>query len=202
MSIPASKNFIYPLHMQPIVKEIVEGEYDLDLNLKHPVIADVGANLGIFTLWALRRWPDAFVYCYEPSIYNFHFLKQNFDGNSQVKLFNFALGKTTRTKLFKGRSNCGQASFFKTSEQQDSYEIVKTKSPSVIPKDCDILKIDTEGCEVEILSGLKDRRFRAVLVEYHSEVDRELILKLLSDYSLVESHETWINHGILKFIHL
>ena len=31
-----------------------------------PVILDIGANVGSFAAWALKRWPGAHVHCYEP----------------------------------------------------------------------------------------------------------------------------------------
>lgn len=33
---------------------------------ERPVILDVGANIGLFTLWALREWPSAAIVCFEP----------------------------------------------------------------------------------------------------------------------------------------
>jgi FkbM family methyltransferase len=40
------------------------------------VILDIGANVGSFAAWALKRWPGAHVYCYEPLPNNFALLKK------------------------------------------------------------------------------------------------------------------------------
>jgi len=186
--------------MKPIVDEILAGEYQIDLDINQPIIFDIGANVGIFTFWALHKWPDCLIHCYEPSTANFCYLVKNFKHLKNVRLHNCAVGNPRHTKLYQGRSNCGQASFFKTEQQQETFEIVKTISPSTLPKHCDILKIDTEGCEVEILRELQDRPFKAILVEYHSEANRQTIAKLLESYVLVDSHETWTNQGVLKYL--
>lgn len=42
------------------------------------------------------------------------------------------------------------------------------------------MKIDTEGCEVEILAGLDLTRTEAILLEYHSRADAETIVRMLT----------------------
>ena len=58
------------------------------------VIVDIGANVGSFAAWALKRWPGAHVQCYEPLQDNFALLKKNLgslEGQS-ISLNNFAIG--------------------------------------------------------------------------------------------------------------
>lgn len=42
-----------------------------------PTIFDIGANIGLFTLFALDRWPDARVYAFEPVPEIFQVLREN-----------------------------------------------------------------------------------------------------------------------------
>ena len=42
------------------------------------------------------------------------------------------------------------------------------------------MKIDTEGCEVEILSGLDLSRTQAILLEYQSRADAKTIMRMLT----------------------
>lgn len=84
-----------------------------------PVILDIGANVGSFAAWALNRWPGAHVHCYEPLPDNFALLKKNLgqlDGKS-VSLNNFAIGDPSLKRLYLGRNNCGEASFYDVGEQ-------------------------------------------------------------------------------------
>ena len=55
----------------------------------------------------------------------------------------------------------------------------------------DILKIDTEGCEVPILQSLSKYlpEVKVLYVEYHSERDRRLI-----DGLLAQTHVLWRGH--------
>src|SRR5262245_18916690 len=48
-------------------------------------------------------------------------------------------------------TNCGEASFYDIGEQSTATVEVETKAPEVLPK-AQIVKIDTEGSEVDILS--------------------------------------------------
>ena len=58
-----------------------------------------------------------------------------------------------------------------------------------IEEDVDVLKVDTEGWEVEILHGMADNlhRCRSVMVEHHTEYDRRMIDSLLVDFHLYRS---------------
>lgn len=38
----------------------------LPVSHSKPLIIDVGANIGLFALWALKEWPLAYVVCFEP----------------------------------------------------------------------------------------------------------------------------------------
>src|SRR3989338_2858013 len=135
----------FPNEMKPFVEEILQGEYNIGLNMPKPVIFDIGANVGSFALWAYHRWPGCKIYCYEPSPSMFEYLKFNLAEFKNIKLYNVAVGNPKYKKLYKGKYNPGEASFFQLGGQSEEYEIVKIISPNKLPKKCDILKIDTEG---------------------------------------------------------
>ena len=139
--------------------------------------------------WALKRWPGAHVHCYEPLPDNFALLKRNlgqFEGRS-VSLHNFAVGDPSLTRLYLGRNNCGEASFYDIGEQTTNTVEVETKAPDVLPK-AHIVKIDTEGSEVDILARMASLDFDAIMLEYHSEANRRKIDALLQDYVLAGGH--------------
>jgi FkbM family methyltransferase len=152
--------------------------------------------------WALKRWPGAHVHCYEPLPDNFALLKRNlgqFKGRS-VSLHNFAVGDPSLTRLYLGRNNCGEASFYDIGEQTTNTVEVETKAPDVLPK-AHIVKIDTEGSEVDILARMASLDFDAIMLEYHSEANRRKIDALLQDYVLAGGHIRHPNRGTLKFAH-
>jgi hypothetical protein len=66
----------------------------------------------------------------------------------------------------------------------------------------DILKIDTEGCEVEILSSLQPYLpyVGIVMIEYHSEKDRRRIDDRLETHILFDANICKPRLGIIKYI--
>ena len=190
----------FPPSMRLIIEEVLSGEYDLPLNTKQSIIFDIGANVGSFAIWALHRWPGSIIHCFEPSPSTFEYLKKNLQAYKNIVLNNVAVGNPKHRKLYRGLKFNAQSSFFQLGEQTKEYELVTTVEPSSLPSKCDILKIDTEGCEVEILEGLRPRQYVAVLVEYHSEADRRKIEQILKDYILVGSNSVRPNRGLLKYI--
>ena len=167
-----------------------------------PVVLDVGANVGSFAAWALQRWPGCHVHCYEPLPDNFALLKKNLapvEGKS-VSLYNFAVGNPELTRLHLGRNNCGEASFYDIGEQATAFVEVETRSPSVLPK-AHIVKIDTEGSEVDILERLGSFDYDVILLEFHSEENRRKIDALLGDFFLVGGEVRHLHRGTLKYMH-
>jgi len=195
-------NIECPASMRSHVQKVLGGEYDIPYRHNAPVILDIGANVGSFAAWALRRWPGAHVHCYEPLPDNFALLKRNLgqcEGKS-VSLYNFAVGDPSLTRLYLGRNNCGEASFYDIGEQSAASVEVETRAPDVLPK-AQIAKIDTEGSEVDILARMASLDFDAIMLEYHSEANRRKIDALLQDYVLAGGHIRHPHRGTLKFAH-
>lgn len=166
------------------------------------MILDIGANVGSFTAWALERWPGAHVHCYEPLPENFVLLRKNLGSleGSSVSLNDFAIGDPKRRTLFLGRNNCGEASFYDIGEQSTETIEVETRAPDVLPK-AHVVKIDTEGSEVDILSRMPSLDFEVIMLEYHSEANRRRIEELLRDFFLVGGEIRSIHRGTLKYLH-
>jgi FkbM family methyltransferase len=188
--------------MLPHVQKVLRGEYDLAYEHAGPVIVDIGANIGSFALWAVGRWPGCRIHCYEPLPSNFELLRQNLAGLPQgsVSLYPFAIGQPGRRRLFLGKNNCGEASFFNLGEQTTTYVDVDTREPAVLPP-AHIIKIDAEGSEIEILSGLGRIDSDIVLLEYHSESNRRKVDELLIEYVLAGGQVRGPHRGVLKYAH-
>lgn len=194
--------FTLPNDMKEAVDKIMNGEYGIPISIKHPVsILDLGANIGAFTFWALQKWECTSINCYEPLSTNFELLEKNIERNELqniVKLHNVAVGNTSLTKIYKGKTNCGEASLFKRGTTIDEYEEVTTISPLELPY-ADIVKIDTEGSEVDIISQIQFQPM-VYLFEYHSEADRRTLDSLLQDYTLVGCDVPTFGCGVAKYI--
>jgi hypothetical protein len=66
-----------------------------------------------------------------------------------------------------------------------------------LPK-ADIVKIDTEGAEIEILENMVIKP-DIYLIEYHSAYSRRRIDNILYDYTLVEADIKHPHYGIVKY---
>src|SRR6188472_675999 len=63
---------------------------------KHPIIMDVGSNIGIYSIWAHRCYQPREIYCYEASPRTFPYLEANVERlveaeTTKVRLFRRAL---------------------------------------------------------------------------------------------------------------
>ena len=188
---------IIPNDMIAHVGKIFQGEYAVG-KVDSPYIIDIGANVGGFAVWAHEYFNNAKIDCYEPIKANYDLLRQNIEG-TDIAVRNIAIGKDDGERMmYYGLHNCGEASMFQGEEQRQEGEIVKVMSAKHLPQ-CDIIKIDTEGAEIEILENLV--HFPNIfLVEFHSAYNRRKIDELLLDYTLIECTMRGWSYGILKYV--
>ena len=192
-----------PKEMLPHLEDIFSGCYDIPLE-KAKVIIDVGANVGAFAVWANQRWPQSKIICFEPISTNFDYLIENTKNIKDIVLHKKAVTGfyENSAKMFLGKNNPGEASFFNLGQQNvDLVEEVQVEHPKDLPLG-DVLKIDTEGSEMDILVDAKDLGYKAIVIEYHRRNDRRYIDQILHHYTLVGSSSTHPDYGIVKYMAL
>jgi FkbM family methyltransferase len=188
-----------PNNMVKHIEKIFNGEYDIQYENESPIILDIGANIGGFCLWANRRWKNSKIYCYEPIKNNFDLLKTNTQDIENIMVMNLAVGsKTEKRRMYYGLNNIGECSFQQGAEQVEKGEDVSVISADILPK-ANIVKIDTEGAEIEILESMRIKP-DVYLIEYHSAYNRRRIDNLLYDYTLVDADIAHPHYGIVKYI--
>lgn len=187
---------------------VLGGEYDIAEVNQVRTVMDLGANQGAFAIWALSRWPGCHVTCFEPVPETFATLKKNLGHRGDVALIEAAVTDITPAKMRRWIDNCSTASLHDLGETRGEEFEVPTWSPSSLPP-ADFLKIDTEGCEVEIIRGyLATHKPKAIALEWHREKDRdELVAFLNSQGYTVNATPTAIHEntfeqylGILKAV--
>lgn len=144
------------------------------------VILDLGANIGVFTLFAARCAQYARVFSVEPFPATFSRLianvrDHNLDG--RVKCLNFAATGTDGTRVMPDASVPSQRRALASSAYGRSGTEVRGKTLAALLDEndlpqIDLLKIDIEGSEYEVLLSTPQetlRRIRRIAMEYHGD---------------------------------
>jgi FkbM family methyltransferase len=160
-------------------------------------VVDVGANVGAASVYFAIAYPEACVYAFEPDSSPFSLLQRNVETLPEITVFPFGLYSSEKTlTLFHGKSDSVESSVCPSVRTGDESESIRLADAFRFLSErgvtqIDVLKIDTEGCEVPILRSLKPylSQVKVLYLEYHSERDRRMIDELLA-----ETHVLWRGH--------
>jgi FkbM family methyltransferase len=150
-----------------VVDEIFRDKvYDLSkVPFTPDVVLDVGANIGMFTLTAAKRWPRAAFVCVEPHPETFSFLCRNLEDNGvrAVKLqcavdAQEDTGDKAGGAGFAYLQNEGAIIQKIASSGEDENRTLTISLDALLPAERSLnllLKVDIEGAEVPVLSNLR-----------------------------------------------
>ena len=154
-------------------------------------ILDVGACFGAYTVWACQMFENANITAVEPNPEMIKMLEENletFGFTNRVKIIKAALGdRTGEAELVHG---VNPGCFTVTPDGpmhnrvKDKTEMVAMEDAALLPILYDIVKVDTEGSEVAILSSLDLSQTRLVAYEFHRPADRILLDEMMRDNGL------------------
>jgi FkbM family methyltransferase len=165
-------------------------------------VVDIGANVGAASVYLATAYPEAQVYALEPGSSPLSLLRQNVASLHNVTVLPFGLHSSEKTlTLFHGKIDTVESSVspsLRTTSESEPIQLLGASqflSSHGIDK-VDVMKIDTEGCEVPILRSLEKYlpEVKVLYVEYHSERDRRLI-----DGILAKTHVLWRGHVNLAY---
>lgn len=154
-------------------------------NARHPIL-DIGAHAGFFSLYCHVQNPKAKIFALEPEPENFKFLQKNLKMNkvrtvkSELAAMGGASGKR-RLELTPDSHNhrlleSGRMSKNKSIEVQ-CYSLADFCGKNKIKK-VSLLKMDIEGGEKEVFSGMSPSDFmmvNCIILEYHNNSERTRI---------------------------
>lgn len=136
-----------------------------NLDAKAPIIFDVGANVGGYTLMLTKIWDgNATIHCFEPCAQTFTQLQTNIKDQNNIILNNVGCSDTERTMpLYSNSSLSGLTSVYNRNLAHVNLEMdeISTAQFTTIDNYCQknnvnhihFLKMDIEGHELSALQG-------------------------------------------------
>jgi len=199
------------IHQKRILKELKKNIFAIDLFI------DIGAHKGSYTDLILKNFKTKNVFMFEPQKKIFKFTKNKYKKLKNVKIFNTAVSDANKNKkIYINKHDLTsslnelnkkniylnfKAKIFGTNIANMIHEtyLIKTEKLSEIIKrnklkKIDLLKIDTEGHELEVLIGLENKikMVKNILIEFHND---NVYLK----YNSYKIHKHLIkNHFVLQ----
>ena len=165
---------------QWVAWELQEDDYHLrEMSFaKGDIVVDIGAHIGLFSIYLAKRWPDITIYAFEPFPTNFRNCMDNLRLNhvENVVLSPMAVANDNRLmSMTVDPQNSGGASAvirvfepFGVVNDIKSVALDEVFSLRSIER-CRLLKIDCEGMEYEILRGATVlNRVDYIAGEFHS----------------------------------
>lgn len=178
------------------------------------VVIDVGAHIGLFTIYASQFCNKGQIFSFEPVKENYDLLMENIKENSlnQVKSFNLAVSNSNDLiKMYLNSDESGHSMFSTSSKniQVKSISLEKIFEENNIHH-CDFLKLDCEGAEYEIIKNLPQKYFEKIdkmIIEYHMadshpELLAELKTNLLNHNFQIETKSLFDDIGFLYAKHI
>ncbi len=178
------------------------------------ILIDCGANTGQETIPALKK--GAIVYAFEPHPEAFAILQKKVGTTNKVHLYNQGVwDRKSKLKLYLHQNHDQNAvtwstgaSFVKEKENIDPSKFVEVDVIDLadfiekLKRPVQFLKIDVEGVEFDILSGLIDRgiykKVGVILVETHANKMKELkpkeeaIKKIIAKKKIMNISLDWV----------
>lgn len=155
-----------------IIEEYNKSGFEITDN---DVVIDIGAHIGLFTLYATQHCKTGRIFCFEPVKDNFDLLVENIRINNllNVNYFNKAVhshNEPVRVYL----DDIDQAAHSIFGHGKKFVDVDTVTLPQIFDSNeiklCNLLKLDCEGSEYEILRATSDEYFKKIqkiCLEYH-----------------------------------
>ena len=177
---------------------------------ENSTVIDIGAHIGLFSLFISKKLKNAKIYSYEPNLENHNLMIENIKKNcaQNISAFNVAVSSQLgSTLLYLDEKDSAAHSVFKKtalSVNVNSVTLEKIIKDNKISS-CELLKLDCEGAEYEILMKTPKEiltKINKISLEYEKIPEitysiEDIISKLRSCGFRVTINETESDRGFL-----
>jgi len=169
---------------------------DIIKNADTPIV-DIGAHIGLFSIYVHALNEEVAIFAYEPEPHNFKRLKDNIKKNNVLNVYpkNLAVAAQAGKRLLYISPDSHNHSFIEIEDHDESQIVYTTTLEQIYEKlqkvsderKYALLKIDCEGAEYEIIESAEIKhlkKFENIYIEYHEyndEFKKELIIQKLKE---------------------
>ena len=175
--------------------DLLDREYDIET--KDPkIIIDLGANIGISTLFFATKYPGGVIHAVEPNPDIYPDLSFNTSGFKNIKIYQVAIAeKNGKIDLYTSKSGASSSTLLRDSS--DKHYIVDAITLDNFLKEngikrVDVLKFDIEGAETVIFRSFDGfNKVRSYAGEIHydlNDLTRKEIMEKARNYSFKEKY--------------
>ena len=173
------------------------------------VIVDIGAHIGLFSLFASQFCKNGKIFCFEPMKENHEMLLDNIDLNKikNIVPLNLAVSKEKEyVKIYLNSDESAHSVF----PHGNIFVEVKSTTIEIFfdeykIENCNLMKIDCEGAEYEIIDSIPDEYFSRInkmIIEYHivdkkPELYQNLLKKLENNLFKIKTKKISENIGMI-----
>lgn len=163
-----------------IVNEIYQkNEYPMAEYKNLKTIVDIGANIGVFSIFAAQNFPQASIFSYEPAPGTFSALNENIKLNQikNIKTFQQAVAGTPGTlEIFESEAS-GLSSLYVERKGGRRVQVPTVTLQQIFEANnidtVDFMKMDCEGAEYEIFFKTNPEllnKIKTLVMEYHDGI--------------------------------
>jgi FkbM family methyltransferase len=175
ISYPDAVGFAYAFH-EIFVNKLL----DFSADSKNPLIIDVGANVGLVTLFFKKKYPSSRILSIEADPRIFSFLAKNLleSGLKEVTAVNAAAWKSKGEEMDFFSDGSDGGSLLAGSNVSKGVKVKTIRLSEYINEAVDLLKIDIEGSEYVVMQEIsaKLHLVKRLYVEFHSYLNSEQYL--------------------------
>lgn len=159
-----------------VMREVfVDREYDIATAPNPQIIVDVGANVGMASLFLASRFPECEVHAIEPCPKTYERLVENTRALPNIRTHNLAISSQSGTAAFYVNEAHFGSSLIQRGGSDERKVDVFTRTLDGFIDDLGVdriglLKFDLEGYEAEMMRGLDARRVAQFVGELHFDL--------------------------------